>query len=228
MKMRKEYSAAGFTLIEVIVTLVVLALTVGMMATYFGTAISRSSDPIGRLISSTNQNSAQQIMEKITAQYSQIPHWHSGTVYAANDIVIPTTPNANGYQYTTSSSGTSDVTIPAVEPSWPIASGGTVTDGSITWTRSANCAPTLISSQCPTSPSCTCSTDLQTSINTNPANIFSTGSYTVNQNEFIKFDPTNSNTELTIASTDTAYGRYLKVRITDPNGSTRAALFVKR
>lgn len=206
----------GFTLIEVIVTLIVLAVAIGMMATYFGTAISHSADPVGRLISTTGPNSAHQIMEKIALQYSRIPHWNPGTAYAVNDIVIPTTPNSNGFQYICTAAGTSNATIPAVEPSWPIAAGGTFTESTgVIWSQNG-VAPTL--------------TDLQTSINTNQTNTVFGGNYTVNQNGFIKFDPTNSNTELTITSTDPAYGRYLKVRITDTNSpaTTQSALFVLR
>lgn len=214
MKLRKKYAEAGFTLIEVIITLVVVALAASMMTAYFGTAITRSADPISRLINSTNQTSAQQILEKITLQYSRIPHWHPNTVYGVNAIVIPTTPNANGFQYVCIAGGTSNAAVPAVEPSWPIASNATFTESTgVSW-RQNGVAPTL--------------TDLQTSINTNQTTTVFGGNYTANQNEFIKFDPANGNAELAITSTDSAYGRYLKVRVTDPNGATRAALFVIR
>ena len=62
--------------------------------------------------------------------------WQSSTAYTAQtgrdrgteSLVKPSTPN--GFYYYPSVSGTSDTT----EPTWPTSSGGTVVDGTVTWT----------------------------------------------------------------------------------------------
>jgi prepilin-type N-terminal cleavage/methylation domain-containing protein len=125
MKLRNNDSAsAGFTLIEVIVTLVVVAIVAAMMASYYGTSITQSSLPIFRLKAAARLND---VLEKITGQYSQYPYWQKSTTYAAGAVIVPTTPNRTGLLYTTTSGGTSGTT----EPSWStaITMGSTVTSG---------------------------------------------------------------------------------------------------
>jgi len=199
----------GFTLIEVIITIVALAVVAAMMANYFGTSLTQSSIPLTRLNSVNTLNG---VIEKITAQYRQLPHWYPEKNYPANSVVLPTTPNANGFQYTAAGGGISG----AKEPPWPVNNGVTVNDGSITWTQSG-AAPTL--------------TSLQTSIGAEgatPNNSF--GNYKVIQNRFIKFNPV-SNMDINIDSSpsEPAYGRFLKVIIAiSSTGETRMALFVMR
>lgn len=53
--------------------------------------------------------------------------WSSLTEYDAGDRVVPTV--ANGFEYSTASSGTSGDT----EPTWPTVVGETVPDGNIVW-----------------------------------------------------------------------------------------------
>ena len=55
--------------------------------------------------------------------------WVANTAYALGDIVVPTT--LNGYWYECTTAGTSHATT---EPTWPTTVGGTVTDGTVTWT----------------------------------------------------------------------------------------------
>ena len=79
MKTRKNIFEYGFTLIEVIVTLVVIAVVAAMIAVYFGTSYTQSSVPISRLMAAGNLN---QIMEKITGDYNNAPTtWSPGTAY---------------------------------------------------------------------------------------------------------------------------------------------------
>jgi len=59
--------------------------------------------------------------------------WAAATVYAVDDIRVPTT--ANGYQYRCSSAGTSHATT---EPTWGTVLGVTQTDGSTTWEMDGN------------------------------------------------------------------------------------------
>jgi hypothetical protein len=58
-------------------------------------------------------------------------YWLPHTVYAVDRNVIPTAPNGYWYRITTTfHQGTSGYT----QPMWPTSIGGTVSDGSITWT----------------------------------------------------------------------------------------------
>jgi len=131
MKTRKNNLESGFTLIEIIITLVVVAIVAAMMATYFGKSITQSSFPIQRLKAVADLN---QVMGKITASYTY-PHWSPTTTYAAGAIILPRTISVNrtGLLYTTTTGGTSG----SEEPDWwtAITLGSTVTvaDGSITW-----------------------------------------------------------------------------------------------
>lgn len=56
--------------------------------------------------------------------------WRAGVEYAQNAYARPT--RANGFDYQVTSSGTGRTS--ASEPRWPTTVGGTVTDGSVTWT----------------------------------------------------------------------------------------------
>jgi len=135
MKKRRNHFESGFTLIEVIITLVVVAVVAAGMVAYFGTSITKSSLPVSRLQAAGNLN---EIMEKITADYNSEPAtWSPGTDYATNNnrlgislptIILPTAANRNGYQYICTTGGTSGT----AEPTWPTS--GPVTDGGVTWT----------------------------------------------------------------------------------------------
>lgn len=57
---------AGFTLIEVIITIVIAALLATMLYSYFGTAITGSATPVTRLGAAM---AGQSVMENITADY---------------------------------------------------------------------------------------------------------------------------------------------------------------
>lgn len=61
--------------------------------------------------------------------------WLGNTIYAVDDIVVPTTANANGYQYRCTVAGTSHATT---EPTWGTALGVTQTDGTVTWEMDGN------------------------------------------------------------------------------------------
>jgi prepilin-type N-terminal cleavage/methylation domain-containing protein len=137
MKPRKKNDTeSGFTLIEVIITLVVIAIVAAMMTAYFGTGITRSSLPIFRLSDAAKLN---EILEKISAQYGQYPHWRPNTAYAAGTTILPT--KRTGLLYTTGSGGTSGATEPV---DWLNIVSGVVypPDGTVTWTPGVP-APTL-------------------------------------------------------------------------------------
>ena len=56
--------------------------------------------------------------------------WLVNTAYLVNDYVQPTSPN-NDFTYRCTTAGTSHA---ATEPTWPTTAGGTVSDGTVTWT----------------------------------------------------------------------------------------------
>lgn len=128
MRLKTGLSGRGFTLIEAIITLTVIAVLSTMVYVYFGEAFLKSVTPVSRLQHSA---SLQRVMENITADCNIYPKWRKGTTYALNDYVIPT--GFNGRCYKCTGSGTSATT----EPQWPISSSGgaTVTDNGVTWTE---------------------------------------------------------------------------------------------
>jgi prepilin-type N-terminal cleavage/methylation domain-containing protein len=116
MKPRKTNSESGFTLIEVIITIVIIAVVAAMMTAYFGTGITQSSLPIFRLSAAGKLNA---ILEKITADYDAIPRWIPGKSYAVNDTVIPTPSKKTYYQYRCATAGQSGL-LSTNEPMWPV------------------------------------------------------------------------------------------------------------
>ena len=140
MKSYLKNHQAGFTLIEVIVTLVLASVIAAMLSSFFGTSLTRSGEPIQRLMNSTN---LQQVMENIVSDYNRLNalnsryKWQPSINYRNGVIVtpktIPASPNG-GHYYKGTTAGTSGAT----EPSWPTANGSTVTDGSVTWKESGN------------------------------------------------------------------------------------------
>ncbi len=140
MKSYLKNHQAGFTLIEVIVTLVLASVIAAMLSSFFGTSLTRSGEPIQRLMNSTN---LQQVMENIVSDYNRLHalnlryKWQPTINYRIGAIVTPKTipdnPNG-GHYYKCTTAGTSGAT----EPSWLTANGSTVTDGSVIWTESGN------------------------------------------------------------------------------------------
>jgi len=59
--------------------------------------------------------------------------WQPGIFVAAGEIIRPTTANQTGFVYQADADGQTGL----VEPAWAKTVGGTVTDGSITWTAAA-------------------------------------------------------------------------------------------
>jgi prepilin-type N-terminal cleavage/methylation domain-containing protein len=249
MKLKTKRSKGGFTLIEIIIAVVVLAIVAAMMASYLGKSfpsLTRSSVPIASLNKSLSLN---QVMEKISAYYAKYPHWRPNAPYAAGNattgpFILPTTRIRNGYMYFTSGGGKSGAT----QPAWPLSGTVTETSGTpITWTISPTCAPPLLSSSCTTG--CTpCPPGLSTLIGAEGSDVTDTVnfcppttpptppcSYHVINNHFIYFDSTNTEQVCnSLATCPNYYPRYLKVTIgfrsDDParTGETLTTLFVLR
>lgn len=134
MKMRRIKLESGFTLIEVIITLVVIGIVAAMMAAYFGTSITQSSAPVSRLKAVEKLNA---IMEKITADYNNaIATWSPNTTYTLNTIILPTASKKNWYQYVCVYAGTSGST----EPEW-LTTSEVITDSTVKWKYSGTMLP---------------------------------------------------------------------------------------
>src|SRR5208283_1529372 len=110
MKLQKRDSESGFTLIETIITIVVIAIVAVMLLSYFGPGIIHSADPVARLQTSA---SLSQVLEEISLK-NQVPYWQATHAYAANAVVIPPwNSTEHGFQYSTTNGGTSGSAQPA-------------------------------------------------------------------------------------------------------------------
>ncbi|MCX5846987.1 MAG: prepilin-type N-terminal cleavage/methylation domain-containing protein [Deltaproteobacteria bacterium] len=159
---------SGFTLIEIIVTVVIVAILSAMILTFLSDSLVKSSDPVKRFQKTTELN---KITANIMADYNKYPKWRSTTLYAVGNYVVPTI--RNGHYYKCTAAGTSG----ANEPDWPLTAGGTKSDGTITWTETAENGPFLTL------------TNLQSNINSK-----NYGTYGVVENKFVQF-PLPSNVE---------------------------------
>ena len=195
----------GFTLIEVIATLVIVAVLGTVAYVYFGKGFLESVTTVTRL---KNTAALHRIMENIRADYNVHPKWRSGTSYAKDAYVIPTYFNGHYYK---ASGGMSSATI---EPAWPLS--GTIADGTITWTESGRlrvirpltALQANIGSQGTEPP--------PNSYNKNPDGTYT--KYTVVTNHFIKLDTG-------FEENDTSGNKILKVTLQNENGETMTALF---
>ena len=188
---------AGFTLIETIVTVVIVAILGAMIITFLSDSFIKSSDTVKSMRASS---SLDMVMANITADYNRYPKWRSGTSYTFGNYVVPTIRNGHYYKCTTPSGGMSG----SVEepPNWPSAASGTKIDGAITWTESTENGPLPTLS------------NLQTNINNK-----NYGTYDVVYNNFIQFV---SGTEAPAPGGS----RILKVTIKNNQGGTLTALFI--
>ena len=95
----KILDKSGFTLIEIIVTIVIVASLSGLMIVFFSASLSSSSDPMLRL---RNASELSMVMANISDDYYKCPVWTLGAIYSKNSFVKPTIWNGNYYKYTTS------------------------------------------------------------------------------------------------------------------------------
>ncbi len=159
MTVRSKINITGFTLIEIIVTVVLVAILGAIIITFLSDSLVHSSDPVKSLRASSNLH---MVMMNITADYNRYPKWRSGTTYTVGNYVIPTIRNGHYYKCTTA--GTSNVN----ELDWPLS--GTRSDGTVTWTETVENGPLLTVS------------NLQTNINNK-----NYGTYDIMYNNFIQF-----------------------------------------
>ena len=165
MMYRKYCNKSGFTLIEIIIIVVIVAFLGVMILMFLSKSLIDTGEPIKRLRQSSYLH---KIMANITSDYNKYPKWRNSISYPAGNYVGPTIRNGHFYR---SGGGTSG----SIEPSnWPTASAATVNDGGVTWTESGSLL-TL--------------SNLQTNINNK-----NYGTYDVVHNAFIEF-PVGSDAE---------------------------------
>lgn len=129
MMYRKYCNKSGFTLIEIIIIVVIVAFLGVMILMFLSKSLIDTGEPIKRLRQSSYLH---KIMANITSDYNKYPKWRNSTSFPAGNYVVPTIRNGHFYR---SGGGTSG----SIEPSnWPTASAATVNDGGVTWTESGS------------------------------------------------------------------------------------------
>jgi prepilin-type N-terminal cleavage/methylation domain-containing protein len=113
---------SGFTLIEIIATVVIVSVFSAMMLTLFTDSLIKSSDSFKRISKSSDLSN---VMANIMADYTPYPKWKASTAYSAANKVLPT--GMNGRFYICTSSGTSGTS----EPQW--RDYGETQDGGARW-----------------------------------------------------------------------------------------------
>ena len=158
MMCKTRVHQSGFTLIEIIIIVMIVAFLGVMTLTFISKSLIDTGDPIRRLKKSSDIHA---VVANITADYNKYPKWRSSTAFPAGNYVVPTIRNGHFYR---SGGGTSGSNEPG---NWPTTSAATVNDGGITWTESGSLL-TL--------------NNLQTNINNK-----NYGTYDVVHNTFIRF-----------------------------------------
>lgn len=216
----------GFTLIEVIVTVLILAILGSMVITFFGSSITESSAPLLRLKKSTD---LRRVMANMTADYKKYPIWKDKeTAYKVDDIVIPTIYHVIGqrYYYKCTTLGTSG----SNEPAW-IGSGIVNDKTPLVWTYQGT-LPTLSDMKTKIDDDsmnktynygydgkvCTSSSDCASGsiCNANKCKF----KYDVIENKYITFDASNNEQD---AASDYIY--ILKVSIKSDSGEILSTMF---
>lgn len=95
--MKMHSGSRGFTLLEVIVTIVIAAIMGVFFAQFVGTSVIHSTDPVYRL---QNLSGATQVMEYMTADYKRLAATQSNFLTIFKDYVAygNTTTKPEGYE----------------------------------------------------------------------------------------------------------------------------------
>ncbi len=196
----------GFTLLEIIVTLLITSVLGAMIVQYFGTNLSQSPVPVTSLQTTSD---LEQVMENIVADYRVGAIWQVSTAYTLDTYVAPLI--KNGYLYKCSVAGTSA----QAEPFWAdnkwdrdVDGNQLIEDNTVTWTET----PVL--------------TALKEKIGTEgAAQNNGYGSYTVVDNDFIKFTLVSGDYEEASLSGGDPEDT-LKVTIQNDSGERLTTLFL--
>jgi len=207
MKLFGRQNNEGFTLIEVIITIVMAGILAVMMFTCSNTSYTKSSSLLAK---STDTFKLQKVMENIFTDYKVICQtstaWQATHAYVLDDKVFPkATAAQNSRYYLCTTPGTSS----SNEPTWPTAIGATVADGGVIWREGLQ---TKIGEE-------------GTTCNSGPTTCVY-GQYTVIDNHFIKFvDNGNDKAEAPIDVGDPQ--NILKVSIKNDAGGTLTILLTR-
>ncbi len=217
----RKMQERGFTLIEIIVTLVIAAILASLYFTYSTSkSFTGSVTPVQSVQYASNIH---QIMERITADYEGYPRWKPNTPYTTASRVVPL--KRNGYFYQPTAACTSG----AAEPStWSTTNGSTSAEGGsgCTWR-------VTYSATTPTNPILSLAT-LRQKIAGNVANSSGEGNtvyYNGNSATGMQYRIVNNRYIDPASSWDTASGSataYLKVTIQSASGGERlTAIFTE-
>ena len=204
MKYNSATDESGFTLIEVIVAIVLVASLSGIMIVFLSDSLVKSSQSIGRLKKVAALNT---VMANITQYYNKYPKWRSGTTYAPGDFVVPTKRNGKYYAYASLLVGTSGNNEPDWSSSPPIPDGAVVT-----WIEGASFLPSLSALKDP-------GTGYIGAENTDQNNAY--GKYHVEKNRCVNFLVSDSEQD-----EPSCNSKILKVTIRSDQGEALTALFL--
>lgn len=119
---RRKIRGTGFTLLEIIVSLVALSFMAVILFTFSGSrSFIGSVTPVQRV---QYAHSIHQIMEMITADYQGYPRWKPNTAYTTGSRITPI--KRNGYFYQPTANCTSGAAEPAT---WNTANGSDSPEG---------------------------------------------------------------------------------------------------
>lgn len=125
MKCRKNLNQSGFTLIEIIATVVIVAIFSAVMLTFFSDSLIKSSDPFRRLRKSSDLS---KVMANMMADYNPYARYKRSTSYDVGNKVLPSGNNGRFYICTAT---TGDKKSGETEPQWH--DYGPTQDGKVTW-----------------------------------------------------------------------------------------------
>ena len=191
----KILNKSGFTLIEIIVTMVIVASLSGIMIVLISHSLSSSSDPVLRF---RNASELSIVMANINDDYYKCPVWTPQKTYAPNSFVKPSVWNGKYYKC---QSCTSDCKSGTSEPQW--LSQPPITDNNIIWTETIDKGPLL-----------TQSVLKQNIANTNYGKYYNYKdgayeyvTYRVVYNDIVPTPPPGTSTILKVTIADRYYGR---------------------
>ena len=121
MTHRHTPKQSGFTLVEVIAAIVVVAVFSAIMLVLLSDSFIKSMDSARRF---SKSSAISEVMANIMMDYEPYPKWKASTIYSATNKVFPT--GMNGFFYVCTVSGTSG----ASEPQWR---DGETQDGGARW-----------------------------------------------------------------------------------------------
>jgi len=120
----------GFTLLEIILTIIVSSILGTILYSYFNAMLHENDSP-AKL---RRMYDLQTVMEKITAHYDEIAgkntaeKWEAGKLYTDGDKTVSRA-EPYGHLYVCTGAGISGST----EPVWPTTPLAVLTDGTVTW-----------------------------------------------------------------------------------------------